>query len=81
MNQEEFWSNYNKLSLTYKALELNGYKKYVEEKISKGENDLASRILLKIFSEEKKLVEAKTVQDKKSDELLLVKEVAGKKRK
>lgn len=77
-NQEEFWQYYSKLGLTYKAIELNNWKKMLSNLSSTSEN--VKLALQKCAEEEQSLCFLKQEQDKKTDELLLVKEQYTSKR-
>lgn len=80
--EKDYWDAYIKKSLSYKAIDLHNWKKHFQKVLAKDSNSvIAQNMLQRCLEEEKILVSLKEEADKKSDELLLVKESSGSPKK
>lgn len=73
--EQEYWNYYQTRSLTYKAIDLHNWMQYFQEVLLKSpQNEMAQRMLTRCSQEKEILLSLKETQDKKSDELLLIKD-------
>ncbi len=73
--EKEYWDSYAKRSLSYKAIDLHNWKQQFQEILKRNPEDQMAQNMLKRCAEEEKILNVlKEEQNKKSDELLLIKD-------
>lgn len=73
--EQEYWDSYAKRSLSYKTIDLHNWTQQFQEVLKRNPEDKMAQNMLKRCAEEEKILNLlKEEQNKKSDELLLVKD-------